>query len=80
MRSTQLATLRAIQAGADTFDGLAASLRTPLSYARSRALRLRRHGFVELKFEPHQLDWALLLTPKALSLLEARARLDGEAQ
>lgn len=75
MRSTQLATLRAIQAGTTT-QGLAARLGIPLSSAAGRLRTLARDGFVFTYRAGRGYTWEL--TDKARSLLEARARLDGE--
>jgi DNA-binding IclR family transcriptional regulator len=72
MRSTQLATLRAIQAGADTTRAVATRMLIPLSSVTHRIATLVRDGHVE-RNASHRLS----LTPKALSLLEARARLGG---
>lgn len=75
MRSTQLATLRAIQAGADTITLISGRMSIPRSSATHRVATLKRDGYVE-RYDFGNVK--IMLTPKALSLLEARARLDGE--
>jgi hypothetical protein len=84
MRSTQLATLLAIKAGADTSRKLAAALQVSTQGACQRLRDLMRDKWIELLTEGRAVGAfpasgaTYSLTPKALSLLEARARLDGE--
>lgn len=73
MRSTQLQTLRAVAAGGDTTRAVANRLLVPLSSVTHRVAILIRDGYVE-RSPSHRLS----LTDKARSLLEARARIDGE--
>lgn len=84
MRSTQLQTLRAVAAGADTFEAVSRALYIPHEYAVGRVRRLEQNGYLRLKHEPQgpvpsHRDWTVLLTDRARALLEARARIDGES-
>lgn len=75
MRSSQLATLRAIQAGADTVALISGRMSIPRSSATHRVATLKRDGYVE------RYDFGnvrIMLTVKAKDLLARRAELDGE--
>jgi DNA-binding MarR family transcriptional regulator len=75
VRQTQLATLRAIQAGADTVALIAGRLRIPRSSATHRVATLKRDGYVE-RYDVGNVK--IMLTTKAKDLLARRAELDGE--
>jgi hypothetical protein len=75
VRQTQLATLRAIQDGADTLPMLALAFGTT-HRVRDRLLRMEHHQLIRKDssvFPPRY-----VLTAKASSLLARRAELDGE--
>lgn len=80
MRSTQLQTLRAVAAGADTVARVAERLGIPESSAKHRMQVLAREEWLfsyrsGLRFGKTR-TWEL--TDRARALLETRARLDGE--
>lgn len=76
MRSTQLQTLRAVAAGADTTKLVSGRLGIPLSSAAGRLRTLARDGYVFSYRGPDGYTWEL--TDRARALLETRSRLDGE--
>lgn len=76
MRSTQLQTLRAVAAGADTTKLVSGRLGIPLSSAAGRLRTLARDGYVFSYRGPDGYTWEL--TYRARALLETRSRLDGE--
>lgn len=84
MRSTQLQTLRAVAAGADTSKALAAELNITSQCACQRISGLVRDGWI-VASSPGRAVGAFpaagatySLTDRARALLETRARLDGE--
>lgn len=77
MRQSQLATLRAIQAGADTIPRTADKLGLTYGFTASRIAELMRDGYVETYYADHgecQIRHHTL-TDKARSLLAERDRI-----
>lgn len=74
MRATQLATLRAIQAGADTVSLIANQMSIPRRSASHRVATLRRDGYVERYGHGNTL---IILTSKATDLIGGVAYFRG---